>query len=198
MKESSSKQSGSAAERILKVASDLFYRQGYRATGINEVIDKSGVAKATFYSHFKTKDALCKAYLKEMKRGEIEMVDSAIDQAEGPLARFLAVIESLPPWLLETDFRGCGFLNMASEIPDPESPLRKEGMMVYGMIHDRVRALSRALIASDTEKYGHLDPEQLSNDYMVIYAGSVMFAEMYHDIWPVEHALDTLHRLLAS
>lgn len=192
------KKSGSAAERILKVASDLFYKQGYRATGINEVIEKSGVAKATFYSHFKTKDELCKAYLKEMKRDEIEAVDTAIEQAVGPLERFLAVINSLRPWLLETDFRGCGFLNMASEIPDPENPLRREGMIVYEMIHDRVRALSQALIASDQSKYGHLDAEHLSNDYMVVYAGSVMFAEMYHDIWPVEHALETLQRLLAS
>jgi len=68
-------QSGSPAERILDVASDLFYRQGYRATGINEVIKESGVAKATFYNHFPTKDDLCYAYLEGVRVREKAYVD---------------------------------------------------------------------------------------------------------------------------
>src|SRR3990167_3717545 len=60
----------SAKERILKTASDLFYRQGYRSTGTNEIIKKAGVAKASFFYHFPTKEALALAYLKTLHARE--------------------------------------------------------------------------------------------------------------------------------
>ena len=62
----------------MSVAADLFYKQGYRATGVNEVIEKSGVAKATFYSHFPSKDDLALAYLRQLKDIEIAHVDNTI------------------------------------------------------------------------------------------------------------------------
>jgi AcrR family transcriptional regulator len=189
-------QAGTAAERILSVACELFYKQGYRATGINEVIKKSGVAKATFYSHYPTKDVLCLAYLKELKSGELASLENAISLADGPLARLLAIIESLETWLLETNFRGCGFLNMASEIPDPRDPLRKVGKELYDKIRKRVEELSEELIESDSKKYGHLNARDLTNNYMVSFAGAVALAEIYHAIWPVEHAFKTMQSLI--
>lgn len=182
----------------MSVASDLFYKQGYRATGINEVILKSGVAKATFYNHFPTKDDLCIAYLKDLKQGEISTVDHAIATAKGPVKRFLAAIESLKPWLLDTEFRGCGFLNMASEIPDPKSPLRTVGPQLYDKIRSRVEVLAAELIASDRDKYGDLDAQALTSDYMVVFAGAVAQAELYHDIWPIEHGIKTIQRLIGE
>ena len=86
----------------MSVAADLFYKQGYRATGINEVIEKSGVAKATFYNHFPSKDDLGLAYLQQLKDTEVVYVDNAIRSAKGRVNRFLAVIRSLEPWLLDT------------------------------------------------------------------------------------------------
>lgn len=182
----------------MTVASDLFYNQGYRATGINEVIRKSGVAKATFYNHFPTKDDLCIAYLGEIKAGEIAFVENAIQSAKGMVNRFLAVITSLKPWLKKTNYRGCGFLNMASEIPDHKSPLRKPGIALYDQIGQRVEDLCKELIESDSKKYGHLDVKELSNDYMVAFSGAVLLAEIYHSNWPVDHALETLQRLIGE
>ena len=127
MNEALSKKDGTAPERIIEVASELFYKQGYRATGINEVIKKSGVAKATFYSHFPTKDDLCMVYLESMSVKEQHFVDDAIANSKTTKDRFLSVIQSLEEWAQMTEFRGCAFLNIASEIPDPNSPLRKVG-----------------------------------------------------------------------
>lgn len=196
MSQAAQKPTGSAAERILAVATELFYKQGYRATGINEVIKKSGVAKATFYSHFPTKDDLCKVYLKGLSDRELEFVDSYIEAAKNPEQRFLAILESLEPWLIDTEFRGCAFINMASEIPDPGSPLRAPGKKLYDLLRSRVRTLSQELIDSDSKKYGHLDAEELSNDYMVIFSGAIGMGEIYHDIWPVDHAVKTMKRLI--
>ena len=199
MKKTQSKLAALATrERILEVATDLFYRQGYRATGINEVILKSGVAKATFYSHFPSKDDLGLAYLGQIMESEIVHLNNSIQAAKGPLERFYAVIRSLEPWLRDTRFRGCAFLNMASETPDPKHPLRKVGTRIYDAARSRVETLTEELIASDAGKYGHLDAEELAAGYMVAFTGAVALAELYHAIWPVEDALKTVRRLIGD
>lgn len=182
----------------MEVATDLFYRQGYRATGINEVILKSGVAKATFYSHFPSKDDLGLAYLHQIKENEIAHVERSIRAAKGPLRRFYAVMESIKPWLLDTRYRGCAFINMVAETPDPKHPLRKVGRQVYDVTQARVEALARELIASDAAKYGHLDAAELTREYMVAFTGAIAMAEVYHAIWPVEDALRTVRRLIGD
>ena len=189
---------GTPVERILEVASDLFYTQGYRATGINEIIKKSGVAKATFYSHFPTKDDLCKVYLQGMREGEQQFVDSAIASAKTPMDRFLATLVSLEEWATMTKFRGCAFLNMASEIPDNNSPLRKEGTLLYNNIRQRVRETAKELIESDPEKYGHHDVDSLTDQYMVIFTGTVALVELYHDMGPIKQGVDTMRRLIGG
>jgi AcrR family transcriptional regulator len=176
-----------------KIAED-----SYRATGINEVIEKSGVAKATFYSHFPSKDDLALAYLQQLKDTEIVHVDNSIQAAKGRVNRFLAVIRSLEPWLLDTEFRGCAFINMASEVPDPRHPLRKVGREVYDFVRGRVAALAEELIASDARKYGHLDVKELTREYMVAFTGAISLAEIYHAIWPVKDALNTARRLIGE
>jgi AcrR family transcriptional regulator len=189
---------GSPRERIMSVATDLFYRQGYRATGINEVIERSGVAKATFYSHFPSKDDLALAYLEQGKESVIAYIDSCIQAARTPRDRFLAVMQSMEPWLLETQFRGCGFINMAAEVPDQKHPLRKVGREVYDVVRSRVAALSEELIASDAKRYGRLDAAALTREYLVVYTGAIALAELYHAIWPVKDAMDSVRRLIGE
>lgn len=65
--------SRNARERILDTAFDLFYRQGYFQTGINQIIEEAGVAKATFYNNFRSKEELCTEYLRERDKVEIEL-----------------------------------------------------------------------------------------------------------------------------
>lgn len=191
------KQSGSPAERILEVASDLFYKQGYRATGINEVIKESGVAKATFYHHFPTKDDLCYAYINSVSENELVYMDNFVASAKGAVNRFLAPLQSVGPWLIDTEFRGCPFLHMVAEIPDHTSPLRKVGSKLYQAVGKRVGKLCDELIASD-KKYAQLDAAQLSQDYMLVFAGVIALAELYHDISPIEQGVATLKRLIGE
>ncbi len=191
------RKAGSARDRIIKTAADLFYRQGYRATGINEIIDKADVAKATFYAHFPTKDALCLVYLEERNERETAEILAYVKTKRTPLSRFLAVIESLEPWAVESDFRGCGFLNMVPEVPDVGSPLRHEGKRHYDRIETLVRGLAQELVRSDEKKYGHLDVKALSNDYMTLFAGAIALAGIYQEGWPIQNGIDAVRRLVA-
>ncbi|MGH3021140.1 MAG: helix-turn-helix domain-containing protein, partial [Gaiellaceae bacterium] len=52
-----------ARERILDSAYELFSRRGIRDVGIDEIVEHSGVAKATLHRHFRSKDELVLAFL---------------------------------------------------------------------------------------------------------------------------------------
>jgi AcrR family transcriptional regulator len=190
------KEARAARERILETATDLFSSQGYRATGVNEVIDKSGVAKATFYHHFPTKADLCLAYLKTRNTMELNSIRDFIAKKRTPWSRFLGVIESLEPWLKENQMRGCSFLNMVAEEPDPKSPLRKEGKKHYEGLRRLIRELAVELVESDPQHYGKLDTDAITDEYMVIIGGSIALAEIYHDAWPMLQGIDMVARLV--
>jgi len=192
------KPAGSPVERILAVAEDLFYRQGYRATGVNEVIEKSGVAKATFYSHFPAKDDLAEAYLERARQEELIYLARCLAAETEPLGRFLSVVVSVGPWLIEHDFRGCPFINMVSEVPEPDDRLVQVGRKLYAEVEARVKTLAEALIASDRARYGHLDAGEVSRQYMVIVAGALALSGVHRALWPAEDALNAVRRLVGA
>jgi AcrR family transcriptional regulator len=184
-------------ERILATASDLFYKQGYRASGVNELIEKSGVAKATFYAHFPTKSDLCLAYLEQGKEIEFADILSFINNKKSPRTRFIAVIESLLPWATRTQFRGCAFLHMVAEVPDAKSALRRAGKSHYDEMRALVLCLADNLLESDPNKYGHLHAQELTTDYMLIFTGAIGLSEVYHDVQPILNGIEAVKRLIA-
>lgn len=186
----------SPRERILETATKLFFTQGYRATGINEVIAKSGVAKATFYNHFPTKDDLCLAYLRDRNTTEFEAISAFVQDHGSSRDRFLAVMKSVQPWLEANNLRGCAFINMVAEVPDPGDQLRKEGLQHYESLRQLILGLAQNLILSDTEKYGHLDAQVLTDHYLVVLGGAIAMTEIYHDIWPAVQGVKLIKRLI--
>jgi len=190
------KDTSGARERILEVASALFYQQGYRATGINEVIDRSGVAKATFYAHFPSKDDLCLAYLKRKDEEDITGIRQYLNQKRTPLTRFYGVMEAIELWLEENNFRGCSFLNIVPEVEDPANILRQQGKKHYNKLRDIIRELGGDLIASAPDKYGQHDAGKIADEYMVILAGAIALTEIYQDNWPVKEAIEKVKKLI--
>jgi len=184
-------------ERIMETAAELFFHQGYRATGINEVIAKSGVAKATFYNHFPTKEDLCLAYLQDRNAVEFDAITTYVHEQRSPQARFMAVIESIEPWIVANSMRGCAFLNMVAEVPDPGNRLRREGRRHYNMLRELVLDLSEKLIAADEGRHAHLDAAKLADDYLVILVGAIAAAEVYNDPWPVRQGIRLIEELIA-
>ena len=100
-------------ERILRVAHDLFYRDGIRATGIDRVIAESGVAKVTFYRQFASKDALVLAFLDYRHERWMAWFVDALARHGGTPA---AIAPALAEWFASADYRGCAFLNSVGEL----------------------------------------------------------------------------------
>lgn len=184
-------------ERILATADTLFFQQGFRATGINQVIAEAGVAKATFFSHFPTKEALCLAYLQDRNTSEYAAIHAFVQDQVTPRARLLAVMAAIEPWLTTNALRGCVFLNMVAEIPDPDHRLRQEGRSHYDRLRRLLSRLAQELISSDPERYQHVDADKLADDYLVILGGAIAMAEIYHDLWPARQGLALVERLIS-
>ena len=187
---------GNPRDRILETASELFYRQGYQATGINEVIKESGVAKATFYSHFPAKEDLCLAYLEKHSQAEKDNFITQVSSKRTPMSRFLSPIEAIQPWLESNNLRGCEYLNTVAEVPDPANPLRRKGQEHYEWLRAFLKELAQELLQSDPEKYSALNASKLADDYMVYLIGAIALTEVYHDIWPIKHAIKQVRQMI--
>lgn len=113
----------SPRRRLLDTATRLFYAEGIRAVGIDRIIAEAGIAKATFYNHFPSKDDLVLAYIEEQDRIGRDAVAAFPKQA--PSKMIAAIVGRISTAAVAGDFRGCPFLNAAAEYPDPKSPVRR-------------------------------------------------------------------------
>jgi AcrR family transcriptional regulator len=112
------------AQRILDVASELFYWRGIHAVGVDTIAAESGVTKRTLYDRFGSKDGLVVAYLQARDRRWRDLIEARLRAVTDPMGRVLAPFDVLPGWLLPSS-RGCGFVNAFAELSDPEHPGHK-------------------------------------------------------------------------
>lgn len=185
----------SSRERILNTASDLFFRQGYHQTGINQIIEESGVAKATFYSNFKSKEDLAVEYLRARDRVETDAMKDAIKGIKDPYERYMAIILGVKDHMIQTDFRGCAFGNMAVEITEPSHPIRKE----VRHHEDRFRSILRDVIQDLKDsgpKYRDIEVDSLVDTYHLIVEGAIVASKNYNDTWPIDRAVDAVEKLV--
>lgn len=182
-------------DRILKTAFDLFYRQGYRATGINQIIAESGVAKASFYDHFPSKDHLLADYARETARREYEDMVNYVRTVRDPRKRLFAPLHSLFPWFEQTHYRGCPFQNLMAEVP-VDVPAVQE---VSKQHRENLRGLLRDLIEEVRKtdaSLSRLDVNDAVATYMLLLDGAIAVAVAYQDDWPVKQAMKSLKRYL--
>jgi AcrR family transcriptional regulator len=115
----------SARERILETASELFYREGIRAIGVDTVVERSGVSKTSLYRVFDSKDALISAFAAEKDRLFWAWWDGVEEKhAEDPRALLDALLSGIAKRIAHPAFRGCPFLNLVAEFPDDNHPGR--------------------------------------------------------------------------
>ncbi|MFC4595918.1 TetR/AcrR family transcriptional regulator [Sphingobium tyrosinilyticum] len=142
-------------ERILKTASDLFYRFSIHTVGIDRIIAESGVAKMTFYKHFPSKARLVADYLRHKNVVWLQMLANATDQPGlAPVERVLAIFDALDGSFHTAPFRGCPFVRGLAEFgPDAESPEVQATIAAYFQsLHDLVADLIVPMALSNPDK----------------------------------------------
>ena len=131
-----------ARRRLLDTATRLFYAEGIRAVGIDRIIAEAGVAKATFYKHFPSKDELVVAYIEEQDR--LGRAAVAALPKQPPREMIAAIMGRISEAVVAGGWRGCPFLNAAAEYPDPTSPVRQAIDARRSWYHDSLRNLLAA------------------------------------------------------
>ncbi|MEW1604442.1 helix-turn-helix domain-containing protein [Streptomyces sp. NPDC093808] len=136
-----------ARERILRAAARRFYQEGVTATGIDTITAEAGVAKMSLYNNFSSKADLVRAYLDDRHEDWLaryrERVGPEPDPRDGVLAVFDTYIAGADS-PATGDFRGCGLLNAAAEMPaghEGRAQVRRQKEVVERMIAEHVTAL---------------------------------------------------------
>ncbi|MCZ8520950.1 MULTISPECIES: TetR/AcrR family transcriptional regulator [Paenibacillus] len=166
----------SARRHILEVASELFYREGIRSVGVDTIVERSGVSKATLYRHFPTKDDLIIAYLEAQDGINWEHFDAAIAKHEGsPKAQLLALIDATIELLEPGYHRGCPFLNALAEFSEEDHPVHLLAVEYNRALRLRLARLSR--------KAGVRD-ERLTDQLMLVINGALASVPVYGTAGP--------------
>lgn len=156
-----------ARTRVLECAYRLFYRHGLRATGIDRIIAESGVAKASFYRHFPTKQALVEAYLDLRHARWMGWMESRLSAAPDARAWLAALPDALDDWFRAPGFRGCAFINGHAEA-GTEAP-------AMTVTHKRELA---ARIARACAEAGLAPPDEVAADLLLAIEGAIVRAQM--------------------
>jgi AcrR family transcriptional regulator len=159
-----------ARERILDTAYDLFSRRGTRSVGVDELIERAGVAKATFYRHFPSKDDLVVAFIKlrEQRWAHEWVFAEALERGATPEEQLLVIFDLFSEWFARDDFEGCSFINVLLEIDDHEHPARKECEAVFTRLRLVIRNLAEAA--------GLRDPAEFAFSWHILIKGSIVQA----------------------
>jgi AcrR family transcriptional regulator len=163
---------GSARERLLQAANELFYAEGVQSVGIDRIIEQAGVAKASLYNTFGSKEELVKAYLENRHAGTTARLHAAIEQESEPRARLLAVFDAQAEFFSQPGFRGCAFSSATAEAP-------RGGLIEQAA--DDYRADIRGLFAQLATDAGAGDPDTLARQLHILYDGAGMSARMDRD-----------------
>lgn len=161
--------SGPPRERILATAYDLFARRGIRDVGIDEIVERSGVAKATLYRHFPSKDALVLAFLERREElwthGFVEA--GAKKRGQTPEDQLLAIFDVFDGWFRSKDFEACSFINVLLEL----GPRHEVGKASIDYL-DNIRGVVRSL----AEEAGLRDVESFARSWHILMKGSIISA----------------------
>lgn len=179
---------GAARERILQTAVGLFYARGLRAVGVDLLIAESGVAKATFFKYFPTKEHLVLAYLDRVDEAWTgQLHAAAVAAGDAPADQLVGAFDALTTACRRDGYRGCGFLNAAAET-GPGSP-----------VHRRVVAHKKAVLAWFTDlahRAGAEQPDRLARSLTLLLDGGLATGALDADPDAARQAVATARRLV--
>lgn len=158
-----------ARERLLAAANELFYAEGINSVGIDRVIDHAGVAKASLYANFRSKEELVRAYLESRHEARKARMLERIGCHRSSRERVLAVFDSVAETMAKPGFRGCPFVRAAAELPG-DGPAKDVNVLARGWLRELFLALLR--------EAGVRNAPALAQQFVLLFDGAVIAAQM--------------------
>jgi len=155
----------SPRERIIETTFQLFTRQGYNSTGINQIISEAEVAKASFYQHFKSKEDLCVEFLNVRHEYWFHELNSFLSKEKNPKSKLIKAFDFLVYMNARENFRGCSFLNILSEIP-------MDNLKILSVIQSHKADLRNFFLEL-------LNNDELSDHIYMLFESSIIESQLY-------------------
>jgi AcrR family transcriptional regulator len=153
-----------AQQHLLRAAADLFYKEGVRAVGVDAVVERAGVNKMSLYRQFSSKDDLVVAYLEQSDEQFFRRFDESLAKHPGePKKQIVQYFVDLAGRASAEDYRGCPFVNVSAEFPEPSHPAR------VCVLNNKTKLMQR-LHELCTEA-GARDPSELANGLALLIEG---------------------------
>lgn len=178
-------------ERIIEAASNLFYFQGYNQTGINQIIDEAGVAKASMYQHFRSKEDIAVAYLKARHIMWMGKLNKCVNERNHEISKVLGCFDYLTEWLSEVNFRGCGWQNIISDLPENQTKIMDQAVFHKNEFRDWIQNLIK-----HENKYNNEQAEQIGDEILILIEGAIILSQIQKNEWPINSAKSACMRIL--
>ena len=161
-------QQSDTRERLVAAGLDLFYQQGFHATGLDQILTQVGTTKTTFYKYFESKEDLALACIQRRdERWRIRLPAMLRERAgDDPIARLCEIWGVWRDWFDDIQFNGCLFIHACSEFPNPSDPCHKAAWSNVDALREMVRLLA--------EEAGLEAPEAFAAQYMLVMQGAII------------------------
>ena len=180
-----------AADRIRDTARELFYREGIRAVGVDEIAAKAGVSKPSLYRAFVSKDELAAAYLRDYERAFWARFDAAVAAHPGdPRAQIAAFLGGLAGRAVAPGYRGCGLTNAAVEYPLRGHPARLVAEANKRELRRRLTGMAAAM--------GAADPASLGDGLLLLIEGAYATGQLFGPDGPARSVAIAADRLIEA
>lgn len=168
-----------AAERIRRSARELFYREGIRAIGVEEIVSRAGVTKPSLYRSYASKDDLAAEYLRDYEVAFWQVFDAGVaDHPGDPRAQLMAYVDGLAQRATQAGYRGCGLTNAVVEYPGDDHPARQVAEEHKRLLRERLTEISTAM--------GAKDPSTLADGLLLLLEGTYASGQMFGPQGPAQ------------
>jgi AcrR family transcriptional regulator len=161
-----------ARDRLLAAADDLFYAEGVHVVGVDRIVERAGVTKASLYNTFGSKDELVRAYLENHFRRRQNRVAQILAANKTPRERLLALFGEVEGLLAGSAFRGCRFISAAAESGPGDAG---------EIVAEKYRAWLWSLFTDLADAVGASNPKQVGRQLFLLYDGAAVAARMDQD-----------------
>ncbi|MBO0334017.1 TetR/AcrR family transcriptional regulator [Sneathiella sp. CAU 1612] len=168
-------------DELVQKALQVFYQNGFHATGMDMLVKETGISKTSMYKHFRTKDDLILAVLRLRDEYFRNWLYRRIEElADIPIEQLIAMFDALEEWFDEPGYKGCMFIKASSEYQDSSHPIHNQAAD-----HKRMLEIHFTAIAM---KAGLPNPKLLTRQLLLLKEGAIVTAHLGHTENPAQDA----------
>jgi AcrR family transcriptional regulator len=178
-----------AAERIRRTARELFYREGIRAIGVEEIVSRAGVTKPSLYRSYASKDDLAAEYLRDYELAFWSVFEAGLEAHPGDArAQLMFYLEGLAQRATQASYRGCGLTNAVVEYPGDDHPARKVAQTHKRKLRARLVEMSAAM--------GAKEPDVLADGLLLLLEGTYASGQLFGRQGPARSLVAVAEQLI--